>query len=78
MKTSELINRLMESVLKFGDRNVVAEMQIVQNGEPVLGKRVPLLIETNERETKIAFQFAGATPLMNQPVVTTTEPVQHA
>lgn len=59
MKTSELVNRLMESILKFGDREVIAEMQVVQNGEPVMGKRVPLLITTNEKETKLAFQFQG-------------------
>lgn len=65
MKTSELINRLMESVLKFGDREVIAEMQVVHDGEPIMGKRVPLLITTNEKETKLAFQFKGKSAMFS-------------
>lgn len=65
MKTSELINRLMEGVLKFGDREVVAEMQVVQDGEPLMGKRVPLLIEATDKHTKLAFQFTGKSAMFS-------------
>jgi len=59
MKTSELVNRLLESITKFGDRDVVAEMQITKDGEPIMGRRVPLMVTATAKETKLAFQFGG-------------------
>ena len=59
MKTTELINRLMESVLKFGDQPVVAEMKIMDQGEPLMGKRVQLQIDAQADSTCFSFQFQG-------------------
>lgn len=60
MQTSELIQRLKQELKKHGDVPVIAEMLIVDNkGEPVMGKRVALMI-TYGKETKFAFTLTAA------------------
>ena len=61
MLISELINQLMVSVIQHGDKEITGELRVVDpnSGEPLMGKRSPILLETNKEDTRIVFQISG-------------------
>jgi len=73
MKTSDLINLLMASVIKLGDREIQAEMQITDDkNEPLVGKRIPISIVTDLPDVvKLLVQFKGSALPVAKPEIHT-------
>lgn len=59
--TQELINKLMDNLIKYGNKPITGEMLITANNEPMMGKRVPVIIDCTENGVKFSFKFGGLT-----------------
>lgn len=60
MKKSELVNQLLVSIKQHGDGEVSGELRVVDvKGEPIMGKRCPVSIESGPEITKVVLEIPG-------------------